>query len=427
MQVSMEKTGDLGRRLTVELPAAEIDGQVDGRLNELRRQVRLKGFRPGKVPMNVVRQRYGSQVRQEVTQQVMQTSLQQAIGEQNLRVAGVSSLQPRADEDADGFCFVAEVEVFPELPDIDVSNLEIDRPVVEIGDSDVDDMIQTLREQRRKWSAVDRGARLDDRVKVQYSAEIDDRRVPETGMITAQPILGSGALFESFEQVLTGLETGAEQTEELTFPDDFHEDRLGGKTARVTFRVVAVESSDLPEATDEFATEFGIEGGIEQMRIDVRRNLERELRSTRSNRLKRAVTDGLAERYSDFSLPESAVQQELAQMKAQVRQQYGEDVDLPDQQMRPAAERRIRLGVLLAEIARQHQLEIDPERVRGQIADIADTYENPAEVIELYQQNPQLTGQIENSVLEEQVVDWVLENATVNDREMTFKQLMETA
>lgn len=423
----MEKTGDLGRRLTVELPAEQIDEKVSGRLNELRRQVRLKGFRPGKVPLNVVRQRYGAQVRQEVLQEAMQNALQEAISEQQLRVAGVSSLNPETDGGDGEFRFTAEVEVFPELPAIDVGDLEIERPVVEVTGSDVDDMIRTLREQRRQWSDAGRPAADGDRVRFRFVADVDGERVPAEGEHKLQPVLGSGALFDALEGELAGLEAGAEKTVEVEFPDDFGDPALAGRSAKVDLTVDAVQASEMPEADDEFAKQFGIDGGMEQMRADVRRNLEREMRAARTNRLKKTVTDALAERYSDFSLPESAVRQELEQMKDQVRQQYGEQVDLPDDQLRPGAERRVRLGFLLAEIARQHELEIDPGRVDAKIADIADTYENPSEVVELYRQNPQLQGQIENAVLEEQVIDWVLGNAKVADTETSFKQIMEQA
>lgn len=423
MQVSVEKTGDLGRKLVVEVPSDSIDGQVSGRLNELRRQVRMKGFRPGKVPMNVVQQRYGQQVRDEVMQQVMQTSLQEAIQQQELRVAGVSSLQP--EDGGETFRFVAELEVFPELPEIDVSGLEIERPVVAIEDTDVDDMIQTLREQRREWSDAERASESGDRVRIEFHAEVDGERIPESGSRKAQPVVGGGALFEGFDAALTGVEAGTEKTVELNFPEDFRDPALAGKTADVTIKVLAVQSSELPDADDEFAKSFGVEGGLEQMRADVQRNLEREMRQARTNRLKKVVTDGLAEAYKDFSLPESAIRQELGQMRAQLQQQYGQQVDLPEDQLRPGAERRVRLGFLLAEIARQHDLEIDDARVEQHIADIADTYENPAQVIELYRSNPQLTDQVRNLVLEEQVVEWVLDNAKVTDRSMGFKELME--
>jgi len=422
----MEKTGDLARRLTVEMPSDEIDRKIDGRLNELRGQVRLKGFRPGKVPLNVLRQRYGSQVRAEVQQEAMQGALQEAIREQQLRVAGVSSLDPADASGGEKFRFVAELEVFPELPEIDVSDLAIERPLVEITEADVDNMIETLRRQRQQWVEAGRPATDGDRVTIEYFAETDAGRVPSAGRNKLRPVLGAGSLFEAFEAELAGLEAGAEHSAEIEFPADFGEPELAESRARVEVQVVSVEASELPEADDEFAASFGIDGGMEQMRADVRRNLEREMRAARVNRLKKAVTDGLAERYSEFSLPAAAVEQELRQMAAQLRQQYGEQVDVPEDQLRPGAERRVRLGFLLAEIARQHELSVDPARVQEKIAEIAETYESPAEVIELYQNNTQLTEQIENAVLEEQVVDWVLDNARAEDREMSFSELMES-
>lgn len=423
----MEKTGDLGRRLTVELPSEEIDHKVAGRLNELRGQVRIKGFRPGKVPLNVVRQRYGSQVRAEVLQEAMQGALADAVEQQKLRVAGVTRMSPADDAEGETVRFTADLEIYPELPEIEVADLAIERPLAEIADSDVDDMIETLRQQRRTWSEAGRAAAQGDRVSIDFSAETDSGRVPESGTRTLRPVLGSGVLFAAFDELLTGLESGAEQTTELEFPADFADPVLAGKSARVSLAVKAVEAPEMPEVNDEFAAAFGVDGGVDQLRVDVRRNLERELRTARSNRLKKAVTDGLAARYAEFALPESAVFQELQQMGAQLRQQYGDKIELPLDQMRPAAERRIRLGFLLAEIARQHDIRIDPDRVQARVAELAETYENPVEIIELYRANSQLLVQIENAVLEEQVVDWVLDHASVVDKTMAFKDLMEPA
>ncbi len=427
MQVSMEKTGDLGRKLTVAVPSDDIDGKVSGRLNEMRGQVRLKGFRPGKVPMNVLRQRFGQQVREEVTQQVMQSSLQDAIAEQKLRVAGVSRITPATDNaDAGDFEFIAELEVFPELPEIDASTLKVEKPVVEIEESDVDQMLQTLREQRQSWKQEDRPAAAGDRLQLEFAAHVEDQRIPEEGYRKVQPVLGSGALFEAFEQALVGLEPGTEQTLELTFPDDFSDSSLAGKEARLDVKLHHVETSVLPDADDDFAKEFGVEGGLEQMRIDIRKNLEREMRAARTSRIKQSVSDLLAEEYSDFSLPASAVQQEVQQMKAQLQQQYGEQLpDLPDDQMLPGAERRVRLGFLLAEIARQQSIEIDQQRVEEKVNEVAETYENPAEIVQYYQSNAQLMDSVQNMVLEEQVIDWVLETAGAEEKPMSFQQLMD--
>ena len=423
----MEKTGDLGRRLTVELPSEEIDHKVAGRLNELRGQVRMKGFRPGKVPLNVVRQRYGSQVRAEVLQEAMQGALAEAFEQQKLRVAGVTGMSPADGGEGESVRFTADVEVFPELPEIEVSDLKIERPVAEIVDADVDGMIETLRQQRRSWTDAGRAAAEGDRVSIEFSAETEAGRVPPNGTRMIRPILGSGVLFDAFEVLLAGVEPDTERTSEVEFPADFGDPALAGQRAKLSFTVKAVEAPKMPEVDDEFAASFGITGGVDQLRIDVRRNLERELRTARSTRLKQAVTDGLAARYSEFALPDSAVRQELQQMGEQLRQQYGDKIELPIDQMRPSAERRVRLGFLLAEIARQHEIHIDADRVEARIADLADTYENPSEVIELYRGNPQLSGQVENAVLEEQVVDWVLDHASVEDKAVAFKDLMEPA
>lgn len=423
----MEKTGDLQRRMTVEVPAEDIDGQVSSRLAELRRQVRLKGFRPGKVPMSVVRQRYGQQVREEVVQQVMQSRLQDAISQENLRVAGVSGIRPENLAEGD-LRFTAELEVFPELPEVDVSGLELERPVVEITEADVDDMIETLREQKREWADAGRAAAAGDRVRVEYSAEVDGDRVPEMGHREIAPVLGQDALFADFEKLLTGQEAGASGTAELTFPEDFRDPALAGHTAGVEYRIAAVEASELPEADDGLAEAFGVDGGMEQMRQEVRRNLEREMRQAVTSRLKNAVTEGLIASHGEFSLPDSLVQQEARQMREQIAgqaSQAGQEMDLPLERFHEPAEKRVRLGLLMSEIARQHGLEPDDASIQARIEEVAETYEQPGEVIELYRSNPQLMDSISNMVLEEKVVDWVLERARVTDKPMSFPQLMD--
>ncbi len=425
MQVSVEKTGDLERRLTVQVAADDVNSKVNSRLAELRKQVKLKGFRPGKVPMNVVEQRYGRQVWQEVTQQVMQSSLQEAIGEQALRVAGVSSLEPASEApEGENFEFTAEIEVFPEVGEIDVTDLKIEKPAAEVADSDVDDMIETLREQRRTWSDAGRAAGEGDRVRIEYSAELDDKRVPEIGHHELAPVLGSGTLFEDFEKAISGNEAGHEGTVELEFPETFRSEELAGKKARVTFRIVSVEASELPELNDEFAESFGIDGGVEQMRADVRRNLERELRQALLSRLKQAVTDAISERFDDLTMPAASIRQEAQQMQAQVQQQSGGNDAVPLEQFTQAAEKRVKLGFLMSEIARQNKIELDQERVDAQVKDLAETYEQPEQIVQMYRSNPQLMEGVHNMVLEEQVIDWVLDRAVVSEKKLSFKEVL---
>lgn len=427
MQVSVEKTGDLERRMTVQVPGDDITSKVDSRLGELRRQVRLKGFRPGKVPLNVVRQRYGKQVREEVLGQVMESSLQEAIGQQEMRVAGVSRLEPSSGADFEGdFEFIAELEVFPEIPEIEIADLAFERPVAEVSESDVDDMIDTLRQQRREWETVERSAATGDRVRLTYVAEVDGERVPDVGHHELAPTLGNMTTFPELEKVLTGMAAGDSKEVELTFPDDYRYQALAGKTARVDLSVQEVQASELPEVDDAFAESFGVEGGVEQLRADVRRNLERELRQAVTNRLKTAVTDALSEKYADLKLPRSSVTQEARQMVQQMQQQSNQQREVPLEQFLPMAERRLRLGLLMGELARQNEIGIDSERVNSKLEEVADTYENPAQIMEIYRADAGLMDQLENLVLEEQVIDLVLDKATVTDKTMSFKEALET-
>ncbi len=423
MQVSVEKTGDLERRMTVQVPAENIDSQVSGRLDELRRQVRLKGFRPGRVPMKIIRQRYGDQVREEVLQQVMQSSLQEAIGEQELRVAGVSSLQPTPQSDSGDFEFTAELEVFPEIPELDVADMQVERPEAEITDADVDDMIETLREQRRTFSEVERAAEDGDRVRLGYVAELDGERVPEQGEYEIAPVLGELAAFKELEDAVRGMSAGEEKEVELTFPANYRHEGLAGKTAQVKLAVKAVDAAELPEVDDAFAEAFGIEGGVDELRDGVRKNLEREMRQAVSNRLRQTVTDGLGERFADMPVPASSVEQEIRELQGQLQQQTGQQPP-PAEKLRGTAEQRVRLGMLLGELARQNGISVDPARVQARIEEIAETYDQPSEVIELYRSEARLMDQVENMVLEDQVIDWVLENAKVENKSMSFKELM---
>ncbi|MEE4639210.1 MAG: trigger factor [Wenzhouxiangella sp.] len=427
MQVSVEKTGDLERRMTVQVPGGDITSKVDSRLNELRRQVRLKGFRPGKVPMNVVRQRYGKQVREEVLGQVMESSLQEAIGQEEMRVAGVSRLEPSSGLDFEGdFEFIAELEVFPEIPQIEIEDLSFERPMAEVADSDVDDMIDTLRQQRREWETVERPAAMDDRVRLNYVADVDGERVPDVGHHELSPTLGNMTTFPQLEEVLKGMAAGETTEVELTFPEDYRYQALAGKTAKVELSIKEVQASDLPEVDDAFAESFGVEGGAEQLRADVRRNLERELRQTVTNRLKTAVTDALGNKYADLKLPRSSVVQEARQMVQQMQQQSGQQTELPLEQFLPMAERRLRLGLLMGELARQNEISIDQTRVQQKLEEVADTYEDPSQIIEIYRADARLMEQLENMVLEEQVIDLVLDKATVTDKTMSFKEALET-
>jgi trigger factor len=429
MQVSVENTGGLERRLTVQIPEAEIQQKVDSRLAELSKQVKIKGFRPGRVPMSVVKQRYGKQVRAEIANEAMQASLQKAIRDENLRLASAPQVDQMPDDISSGdLTFSALMEVYPEVGTVDVSGLEVERPQAEVTEADIDDMLKTLCDQRREWVEVERTPEKDDQVLFEYVGHTDEGRVPETGHQKLAIAMGVSG-FDSLEAALKTMKAGDESEAELEFPDNFREPALAGKKARVELKVTRVSEAKSPEVDEEFVKSFGIEDGtIETLRTEIRNNLERELKQASTSMMKVQITEKLMSLIPGLEVPEGMVRQEAASLAARAAAQMGREPAPEDAAafMGKAGD-RVRAGLLMGEIARQNEIRIDQARVRGAIEMIAQTYEDPNEVIQLYYGNPQMTAQVENIVLEEQVVDWVLENAKVSPKEMKFKDVISGA
>ncbi len=429
MQVSVENTGGLERRVTVQIPAAEIQQKVDIRLHELSKQVKIKGFRPGRVPMSVVKQRYGKQVRTEIANEAMQASLQKAIRDEKLRPASMPQVDQMPDDISQGdLTFSALMEVYPELDTVDVSAVEVERPQAEVAEEDIDDMLQTLREQRREWVPVDRTPQKNDQVIFEYVSHTDEGRVPETG----HHVLGIGmgvSGFDSLEAALKDMKAGDESEVELEFPEGFREPELAGKKARVEIKVTKVSEAQSPDVDEAFIKSFGVDDGqLESLRKEIRSNLERELKQASTSLVKVQIIEKLMGLVPDLAVPESMVRQEAASLAARAASQVGREPAPEDAAafMGKAGD-RVKAGLLMGEISRQNSIRIDQARVRNAIETIAQTYEDPNEVIQLYYSNPQLTAQIENIVLEEQVVDWVLENAKVSPKEMKFKEIISGA
>lgn len=429
MQVSVENTSALERRLTVQIPAEDIQGKVEERLRELSKQVRIKGFRPGKVPMNVIRQRYGKQVRQEIVTETMQNSLHEAIQTQDLRPASMPRLEPlediKPDEDLE---FSAVLEVYPELESVDVSTLEIERPEAEVTEADIDDMLETLRQQRMSWKPVERSPEKGDQVLVEYVAETDEGRVPAQGHQRLAIIIGDSG-FESLEKAVSGMKGGEDTETALEFPEDYREAALAGKKAEVKLDVKSVSEVREPEVDEAFIKSFGVESGdLDDLRKEIRANLERELKQARTSLIKVTLINKLIDAHPDLEVPESMVRNEAASIAAQA--DGGQDEE-PDESRIQAhmdqARRRVRGGLIMSELARQNEIRIDGARVREAIDTVAETYEEPDEVRQLYFGNQQLLQQVENAVLEEQVVDWVMDHADVQPREMSFKEVIEGA
>lgn len=433
MQVSVENTSGLERRLKVTVPGEEIQDKVEAKLRELCKEVRIKGFRPGRVPMSVVKQRYGQQVRQDILNETIQVSLQQAIQDEDLRPASMPSLEaePQNDDGSD-FEFSALLEVYPEIGELDVAAMAIERPETEVKDQDVDEMLDTLRKQRQVWTAVERTAQADDQVLLDYVAETEEGRVPAVGNKRFAVIMGVSG-FDELEEAIVNIPTGEEKNIELTFPEDFREPELAGKKAKVDLTVVSVSEGSLPELDEEFIQSFGVEDGdLEAFKTEIQNNLERELKQATSTVLKARLIEVLLEASPDLEVPVSIVRQEAAGMVAQILQAQGQQVEPAQMEslvepFMEQAEGRVRAGLLLGELASQNNIHVDPSKVRAAVETAASTYEEPAEVVQLYYKNQQLMQQVESSVLEEQVVDWVLENAKVTPREMKFQEVMDAA
>jgi trigger factor len=430
MQVSVENAGGLERRLTVQVPEAEILEKVESRLRQLSKEVRIKGFRPGRVPMSVVQQRYGKQVRAEIVNETIQSSLQQAIQDEKLRPASMPRLDGEpGDINSGDLEFQAIVEIYPEMGTLDVASLEIYRPETEVSEDDVDEMMLTLRNQRQEWEPVERTAQEGEQVLIEYVAETDEGRVPEEGRQRLAIIMGDSG-FDELEKAVSEISPGEEKEAlEISFPDDYREPSLAGNTAKVDLSVVSVSVGKIPEVDEAFINSFGVEDGTEEsLRKEIRANLERELKQATNSLLKLQLIGELVKSRPDLEVPESIVRQEAASMAAQVAQSQGLE---PDPAMAEAfmeqAQGRVRGGLLLGELAQQNGIRIDGARVRQAIETLASTYEQSADVVQLYYSNQQLLQQVENSVLEEQVVDWVMENAKVNPREMKFQEVINEA
>ena len=425
MQVSVENVGKLERKLTVKFPAERFESQVSARIAEMGRTVRLKGFRPGKVPTAVIQQRFGDQVRGEVLSDLIGSTLREAVEKEQLRPIANPSIDTTGRPEDGEIAYTATFEIMPEFPEVDVSKLEVSRPVAEVTDADIEKMVETLRAQRRSFDAVERASAEGDFVMFEYSAQAGDYRFPAEGLERAGSVLGSGNLFKALDEVLTGRKAEDEFDADVEFPADFRNEGLAGKTAQCHFKIIKVQEPKLPEVDAEFAKLFGIaDGDLEQFRKEVRANLERELKATLMARLKSEVAEKLANAHPDLDVPNIMVQSE-AQNLAQGSVPRGQQA--PPQLIEaatPIARKRVIAGLLMGEIARKQALVIDRTRIAEQLAAIASTYEEPEKVIELYNRDPQLMSGLQNRVMEDQVAEWVADHASTTVQNLGFDEVM---
>lgn len=425
MQVSVETTGKLGRRLTVTIPADRVNSGIQSRLRELSRTARIKGFRPGKVPAKVIEQRFGDQVRGEVLNDLVRDTFDEALRNENLRPAMSPEIDASPAADAD-FSYTATFEVLPELDRIEVEGIELKRVTSEVGETDIDSMIETLRQQRRSWKPVDREAAPADMVVFEFSAEHEGGRFPAEGTERAGTIIGSQALGEAFESELVGVAAGGEKAIEQTLPESFRIEALAGKRAKLQVKVLKVQESSLPEVDRDFIMSFGVaDGSLEKFRQDVADNLRRELRTALAARLKNEVVARLTAAHAELELPQGMIE---AEARALARQQSEGGAEQSDPSAhREVARQRVLAGVLLQEIARQHELRLEPRRVSELLATIASTYEDPQAVIQAYRNDARLMSGLQSRAMEDQVIDFVAGKAKVTEEALPFAEVMRPA
>jgi trigger factor len=428
MQTSVETTGNLERRVTFQLPSGQLEGEVGGRLREIARTARIKGFRPGKVPAKVIEQRYGSQVRAEVLDGLLREGFDQAVRGNDLRIAGSPTIEPAEAKEGE-IAYVATFEVVPDFGDIDVATLDVVRHTAEVSEEDIDRMVENLRLQRRNWSVVEREAREGDAVEAQTWSVVDGERVPAEGSERLLTVIGSGSVLPQLEQALSGMRAGDEKTVDIEFPADWRVPQLAGKATQAHLAVERVSESTLPEADAAFIRSFGVKSGdMAQFRADIRSNLERELRGALMGRLRREVSEKLAAAYDHVEMPPRLVENEarmLAQQAAEQVRRQGGNPQFPEnahEAFLDGARKRVLVGLLVGEVARRNQLRLDPARVNETLRLIASTYEEPQQVIEMYRDDPQLMSSLQSRVMEEQVIDWIAERARHRDEPLPFQE-----
>lgn len=430
MNISIETTANLGRRLTISIPSETFEERISARLTDAAKQVRLPGFRAGKVPMKEVRRRYGRSVRTEVASELMQSSFVEAINQESLSPAGAPKLDVVKMDPGIDFEFTATFEVFPNVTLGDFSKVSVKRPEADITDADLDAMIEKLRQQRATMEPVDRPAAAGDQAKVDFKGTRDGEPFPGGEGEDVTFMLGQGQMIADFDSNCAGLSAGESTQFDAVFPDDYQAEDLQGATVTFAVTMKEVAEQKVPELDGDFFKEFGVEDGTpESFRTEVRSNMERELDTAVKNQLKTQVLDEL-QGLHDLQLPESLVEQEIGALKQKMMQQlqmYGTNQampDLDDALFRDEAQKRVAVGLVLNEIINTHEIEADADKVRERIESIAQPYADPTQVVNYYYGNPEQLQQIEMAVIEDQVIDRVLESAKIESVSASYDEVL---
>jgi len=433
MQVSIETLDGLERRMTVQVPSETVAQAVEKKLNDLRKTVKIDGFRPGKVPLKVVQQKFGGHVRQEVIGDVIESSYHQAITQENVRPAGMPSIESVDSEGKDEMSYTATFEIYPEIDKIIFDSIKIEKPIVEITEESLDAMIQKLREQRKEWAEVSRAADKGDQVLVNFEGRIDGE-VFEGGSGNDMAVeIGAGQMLPEFEAGLKGILAGEEKLVEVNFPENYHGKDVAGKTAEFTLKATRVSEALLPEIDEALAKSFGVEDGdLGKFRDEIRGNMDKELAQKLKAQLKQIVLAGLLEE-NEIIAPSALVTEEVKTLKMQAAQRMGQEMEnfdpssIPDNLFEEEAGKRVRTGLLIGEVLKSEDISLDQELLESTLAEMAAAYEQPDQVMEYYRQNKDARTSLEAMVLEEQVVHHILGKAQVTEKESSFEEMMENS
>lgn len=432
MQVSIETTTGLERRVTVTVPADRVNSEVNERINKAARTIRIDGFRPGKVPLTVVRKRFGASIRQEALGDIIRDTFYEAVTQEKLSPAGFPTIESVKDEGFDDVAYVASFEIYPTVKLAGFSGIKVERPIAEVSDADVEKMIDTLRRQRATWEDTAEAAKDGDRLDIDFDGKVDGEAFDGGASKGFSLALGSKRMIPGFEDQLIGAKAGEERNLNVTFPEDYQAENLKGKAAVFTVKVNKVQTPVLPELNAEFLKGFGVsEGGLEKFKTDVRKNMERELRQAVKNRTKQQVLDGLLATHT-LEVPKALVSNEIGRLRQNMLQQFGGNAKginpdmLPDDLFSEQAKRSVTLGLLIGEVIKANELAVDADRVRALINEVAESYETPEEVVNWYYGNREQLQQVEAVVLEDQVVDKILADAEISDKAVGYEELLRT-
>lgn len=429
MQVSVEKTSELSRKMTVSVPEEVVQEKIAARLKSLAREVKVDGFRPGKAPQHVIKKMYGDRVRGEIAGDLIQSTYYEALQNQDLKPAG----HPLIDmvDEVEGFKYTAVFEVYPEISLDNVNQLKVARPVASVEEADVDGMIEKLRTQKKTWATVERPAQQHDRITISFSGKADDENFTN-GRVENYPVeIGANQMIPGFEDSLVGLEPGTTKTFEATFPEQYGNPKLAGKVAEFEVEAIKIEEPVLPEIDAEFIKGYGIEEGtVEAFREDVKNNMERELANALRGKFKNAVMDALYE-VIPVTVPSTLIDEEVENLMkpyietAKRQKMKVEDLHLPRDAFEDRAKRRVALGLLLGEVIQKNNITLDADKVRAAVEDMAKSYERPEDVVNWYYADKSRLNDVQQMVLEDQTVDWLVSQATVTDEPTTFSAIME--